>query len=136
MNKFNIALILSVIAIIFSGYILIQKNSNLGYSPAQIFYYGATNASSSIPQTATTTNPILARDDSRTNAKVCYISGTSTAYLHPKSQSTTTGVRVNEGIPLFATTTGIQVCQDFPGFRGILFGVSAQPVTVTVSEWK
>lgn len=135
MNKLIItAILLSTIAIVFSIYTL--QGDSLGYSPVPIFYYGATNASSSIPQTATTTNPILARDDSRTNAKICYLTGTSTAFLHPKSQSTTTGVIVNEGIPLFATTTGAQVCQEFQGFRGILFGISAQPVTVTVSQWK
>lgn len=98
-------------------------------------YSDATNSSSSIPQTATTTSPILSLDTYRTDATICYLSGTSTVWLHPKGQSTTTGVVKNEGIPLASSTTSnTPYCREFPGFVGYLFGISAAPVVVSVSE--
>lgn len=100
-------------------------------------YFGATNTSTTITSTATTTNPILSLDANRTNATVCYVSGTSTLFMHQQSESTTTLVKVNAGIPLYSSSTQVQTCQDFPGFKGYLIGISsAQPIIVSVSSWK
>ena len=100
-------------------------------------YFGATNTSSSVPTVATTTGPVLSLDNTRTNAVVCNNGGT-TVFLHQKAISTTTGVVVNEGIPLFPPnlTTSTAPCRDFPGFKGYLFGITAATTSVTVSSWK
>lgn len=100
-------------------------------------YFGATNASSSVPASATTTNPILSLDATRTNATICNISATSTVFLHQLSQSTTTGVTIDTGIALRASSTAGN-CVGFPGFKGYLFGVcpAAGSCKVTTSAWK
>ena len=124
-------------AVVLFGFALNRESSVLGGS--QVIgstYYGSTDSTSTITSTATTTGPILSLDGNRTNAKVCYLTGTSTVFLHQLAQSTTTGTGLN-GIPLYPTTTQAQICESFPGFKGYLIGVSnGQPVTVTVSSWK
>ena len=126
-----IALAISVLAILVAVIAKPAPSVLLGASPH--YWYGATNSSSTIPTTATTTNPILSRDNSRIDAKVCYLSGTSTVFLHPLSQSTTTTVKINEGIPIHPFSSSTQPCESFPGFRGYLFGISETAATVTVS---
>ncbi len=132
------AIIISIIAILISGYALTQKADYLGSQMMQPYsYFGATNSSSSIASTATTTNPILSLDANRNNAIVCNNSVSSTIYLHQMSQSTTTGVTINTGIPLYATTTQGQTCQDFPGFKGYLIGIcNGNNCWATVSSWR
>ncbi len=132
-----IAITISIIAILISGYALSQK-VNLGASVVPIFYYGATNSSFTSPTTATTTNPILSRDDSRTNAIVCNNSA-YTIFLHQNSQATTTGVAINSGIPLSPvglTTSTANICMEFPGFKGYLYGISGTAASGTISSWK
>lgn len=101
----------------------------------QSSYTFATDSSSSMTATATTTSPILSADNLRTNAVVCYLQGTSTVFLHQVGQSTTTGVTVNTGITL-GTSTQSNTCQWFTGFKGFLFGISPSPAVVTVSSWR
>ena len=100
-------------------------------------YFGATNSSSSVPMVATTTNPILSLDNSRTNAIVCNNSVNS-VFLHPKSIATTTGVVLNEGIPLFGTglTTSTKICHEFSGFKGYLYGIGTATSNITISSYK
>jgi len=99
------------------------------------FYTDATNSSSSVLATATTTNPILSLNMGRTNAIVCNNSA-NVVFLHQKGQATTTGVVVNEGIPIYPTSTAGAQCQSFPGLKGYLFGIASATSSVTVSEWK
>lgn len=140
MKTLNItAIIISVIAISISGYALVKKTDLFGSQMVQPYsYFGATNTSSSVPTVATTTNPILSLDNARINAKICNNSA-YTVFLHPKSQATTTGVVLNEGIPLspigLATSTA-NVCAEFPGFKGYLYGISSATSAITVSSWK
>lgn len=135
---FILAVAVAIALLGLNGYQM-TKNRNLGATmTVASSYHGATNTSSSIPFTATTTNPILSRDESRTNALVCN-NGVYPVFLHPLSVATTTGVEMNEGTPLFAhglTTSTQDVCRYFPGFKGYLFGISATNTFVTVSSWK
>lgn len=124
------------------------NNLGAGFSAANYYYYGASssslalNTSSSITSTATTTLPILSRDDLRQNATVCHSAGTSTVWLHRMSQATTTGVLLGYGIPINPTSTPSLVkakypsCVDFPGFRGFLLGISESPASTTASVEK
>ncbi len=125
-----------LIVMVFSVVGLYAKERNVinfgGYESGT--YTDSSTASSSVPTTATTTNPILTKDSNRQGAKVCYLSGTSTVFLHPKGLSTTTDVVVNEGIPLYPTSTQAQTCQEFPRMQGYLFGIAENAATVTVEE--
>jgi len=117
------------------------KNQPLGSGNAfqSTYYYRATDSSSSIPLVATTTNPILSLDTLRTNALVCYRSGTSTIWLHQLSQATTTGVNLNSGIPLATSSIAEhfgETCYYFPQFKGYLFGISNSPATTSISYWQ
>ena len=122
------------------GFVIAPKNKPLGASiSAPYYYFGATESSSSVPGTATTTNPILSLDNTRTNAKICMApTTTSTVFLHQITQSTTTGVTVNTGIPLYPTSTQAQFCEEFPGFKGYLFGICTgnSNCFVNVASWK
>ena len=135
-----ITIIASVIAVLLIGFLIGVMNvdtPNILGGQAD-FYYDATNSSSSIPTTATTTNPILSLNTQRTNARICNNSEYF-VFLHQKETATTTGVTVNEGIPLSPlglTTSTENVCQDFLGFKGYLFGISEATSSVTVSWWE
>ena len=136
MNKKSIIAIL-IIVVLIGGYILLENNNLGGQMIIGSSYFGATNSSSSVPTVATTTNPILSLDNTRTNAIVCNNS-VNTVFLHPKSQATTTGVVLNEGIPLFGAglTTSTKICHEFPGFKGYLYGISSAVSAITVSSWR
>lgn len=127
-----------VIVVVLLGAIVFKTTPlNLGGTDATDSYYDTTNTSTTVPTTATTTSPILSLDTQRINAEVCFLTGTSTIFLHQKAQATTTGVVVDSGIPLYPSSTAAgQICQDFPGFKGYLYGISAGAGTVTVSSWK
>ena len=134
-----ISLIALAIAITALGIVLYQTTNDVQVSnlAGAVLYSDATNSSSSIPTTATTTNPVLSADPDRENAIVCNNSAYA-VFLHPKGQATTTGVVVHEGIPLSPigfTTSTANVCREFPGFRGYLFGIAGTEGSVTVSSW-
>ena|SRR3990167_188292 len=138
MNKTLIVAI--IISLALSALAVFRNNPQnlLGTMVLTSSYYDATNSSSSVPATATTANPILSLDANRTNARVCNNSATSTVWLHQKSQSTTTGVVVNEGIPIYPAklSSSTQVCESFPGFKGYLFGICDGTCWVNESSWK
>ncbi len=131
MKTFQILIGLSIVALLFS---IASKQNILSFGGSAVdSYYGATNTSANVPIVATTTSPILSADTYREDATVCYLSGTSTVFLHPmSSNSTTTGIAVNTGIPISTSTQG-NPCAYFPGFKGYLFSISASPAVVTVS---
>ena len=136
MKNIIITIAISLIAGFLGGYGLLSNN--LGQTMIQSSsYFGATNSSSSVPMVATTTNPILSLDNSRTNAIVCNNS-VNTIFLHPKSIATTTGVVLNEGIPLFGTglTTSTKICHEFSGFKGYLYGIGTATSNITISSYK
>ena len=121
------------IAIVFILFVSTEKP--LGQATVYDYWSNATNSSSSVPSTATTSNPILSLDVSRNDCHICN-NGAYTVFLHPLGISTTTGVAVNTGIPLSPiglTTSTANVCWDFPNFRGYLFGIAAATTFVTVS---
>ncbi len=132
-----IATIISIIALAFGVFALMggAKNSNFGVESIPSYYFGATNSSSTVPTTATTSNPILSLDANRKNARICNI-GTATVFLHQSAISTTTGVRLDEGIALSPFASSTNVCVELPGFRGYLFGISTAATKLTVSSWK
>lgn len=133
MKTFQILIGLSVVILL--SVIATKENITFFGGSAVDSYYGSTNTSANIPTAATTTNPILSYNTARENAKVCYLSGTSTVFLHRmSSNSTTTGIAVNTGIPISTSTQGDK-CESFPGFKGYLFGISASPAVVTVSSY-
>ena len=134
----NILIVIIVFIIGFLGGFVLLKNNNFGQTMITgSSYFGATNSSSSVPMVATTTNPILSLDNSRTNAIVCNNSA-NTVFLHAKSQATTTGVVLNEGIPLFGTglTTSTKICHEFSGFKGYLYGIGTATSNITISSYK
>ncbi len=124
-----------IVAILFAGLIagLIARVPDSAFSVGGVedAFNQSVRSSSTIPRTATTTNPLLSADVNRKNAKVCYLTGTSTVFLHKLGISTTTGVVLNEGVPLYPTSTQVQTCQDFLGFKGYLFALTEGIVVVT-----
>src|SRR3990167_5608999 len=103
MNK-TLGISLMIAIVIIGVLVLFKQDIPLGGT--QIIgstYYGATNTSSSVPTVATTTSPILSLDAARTNAVVCNNS-VNTVFLHQKSEATTTGVILDNGIPLSKIT--------------------------------
>lgn len=115
------------------------KSNNLGATMVvQSSYYGATSASSTVPNVATTTNPVLSLDADRTNAMVCNTSQWM-VYLYPRPTSSTGGILVGAGIPLSPfglTTSTANICEKFPGFKGYLFAIAEATSVVTVASWK
>lgn len=133
----KISIIILAVAIVVGALIVSNGKTNFGGVETVSFYTNATNSSSSVPMVATTTNPILSLDMARTNAIVCNNSA-NTLFLHQKGQATTTGVVLNEGIPLYGVglTTSTKVCQEFPGFKGYLYGIGVATSVISVSSWQ
>lgn len=120
--------------VVLLGIMATKQNIQFFGGSATESYSDSTSSSSTVPITATTTNPILSLDTYRQDATVCFLSGTSTVFLHQKGQATTTGVVKNEGIPLSTSSLSVEDCAKFPNFKGYLYGISASPAVVTVSS--
>jgi len=139
MNKTKLIISIGIIGILaIVGIVISPVGKQLGQTlVAPDYWTNATNSSSSVPATATTTSPILSLDASRNNAVICN-NGKYPVFLHPMGISTTTGVAVNKGIPLSPiglSTSTANVCIELPNFRGYLFGISSVATFVTVTSW-
>lgn len=131
-TKIIIGLLIAIIVMLF-----IVKDKPLGLSISSDYWTNATNSSSSVATTATTTSPILSLDASRSNAIICN-NGVYPVFLHPKGSATTTGVAINTGIrlaPIGLTTSTIDSCISLPNFRGYLIGIADTATWVTVTSW-
>ena len=131
-----ISSVLALLALLGCAFLLGKREKgNLGASQiiASTYSQFLSSTSSSIPaQVATTSNPILSADITRKDAEVCYAAGTSTIWLHARASSTTSGVLVGTGVPLFPTSSvSGNSCRNFPGLVGFLFGVSLNPASTT-----
>ena len=132
-----IAIIVSIIAITISGYVLSQK-VNLGQQMIQgSSYFGATSASFTCPATATTTNPILSLDNTRTQVLISNRSS-QPMFIHVNSQATTTGVVVNSGIYLSpdGLTTSTKTFVELQGAKGYIYCISPAVASGTVMSVK
>ncbi len=134
----KITKILLIIAIILIGGVYLYQNNNLGQTMITgSSYFGATSGSFTCPTTATTTNPILSLDNTRTNALIYNRSG-QPMFVHINAQATTTGVAVNTGIYLspIGLTTSTQSWVELRGAKGYVYCISPVAASGTVISIK
>ena len=132
--KKNISIAILGVVIILLSVLWLRKEGTYGAGAQGLnTYNNATNSSSSL--TASVAATLLSTSATRMDATICFLTGTSTVFLHPLATTATSSVTVNTGIALSTTTASyVPSCQTFPGFRGNLFGISASPATVTISS--
>lgn len=133
-----VALFVGLVAFMWPGADAKKETQNVGGTQViASTYFGATSASFTCPSTATTTNPVLVLDNTRTNAIIFNRSG-QPMFIHVNAQATTTGVVVNAGIYLSpdGLTTSTKTWTELPGAKGYVYCISPVAASGTVYSVK
>jgi len=126
------------VVILLAGYFLGQSGAiKFGGLSQPLFHYGATDSSFTSPATATTTNPVLSLNANRNGAIICNNSVVP-MFIFQKAIATTTGIAVNNGIPLSPiglSTSTANICVTLEGAKGYIYAISSVAASGTVSSW-